>query len=187
MSVVLPDRDASGRPISRMAATINGWHYHSREFEISMSKLDGVKSYDASNALFADYTCQIYDTNGTEITLQANEGNAVRTRLVWSPSYDYEVLGGKLHQHTRPTTSVRMSAIAGPVDLGMGYCKAFVPSINLKYVDPAQEINSDGRASKFMALTTEGVPVPTNKFEINFYYNQGDTHEAAMIFEVFKA
>ena len=182
-----PSRDESNRHIIRTAATIAGWHYQAREFEICLSKLDGCKSFQADNTLYTDYSCKIYDSNDVEITLQANEGNAVRTQIVWSPAYDYEVLGGKVHHHTRPTNDVRMAVWGGPVDLGIAYCKPFIPSMNLKFIDPGQEINSDGRAAKHMNLTTEGVPVPTNKFEVNVYYTQGDTHEFTMVFEAFKA
>ncbi len=182
----IPPKDTSGRAIHRSAATINGWHYHAREFEISCSKLAGVQSYDEQNAAYTDFSVKIYDSQGAEITQQANEGNAVRTQLIWSPSTDYEILGGKLRQHTRPTADIRMSAVGGPVDLGFAYCKPFVPSMNLRYICPELGIETDGRASKYMALTIDGVPVPTNKFMVNVYYPQGNTHEFAMIFEVFK-
>ena len=80
-----------------------------------------------------------------------------------------------------------MGVCGGPVDLGHTYCKSFVPSMNLKFIQPELQMDTDGRASKYLAKTTTGVPVPTNKFELNFYYTQGDTHCFAIGFEIFKA
>lgn len=181
---VIKDRDPTGREIIRSAATIKGYHYQSREIEVDCSKLDGAKSYKWDHSLATDVSCKIYDSNGAEITDQANEGNAVRTQFIFSPNHDYEILGGNLRQSVRPANDVRVSAIGGAVDLGINYSKEFIPSINMKYVAPETILQSDGRASKFMALDTGGLA--TNKFEVNVYYTQGDTHSFVMSFELFK-
>lgn len=177
--------DESGREIVRTAATIKGWHYESREIEVQLSKIDGASSY-VGNVKQADISCKIYDINGSEITDIANEANAVRTQVIMSPQYDFEILGGKIHQSERPLVNIRMSVHAGPVQLGVAYCKYFVPSLNLKYINEALPMNTDGRASKYLKKDTTGVPVATNQFEVNFYYPQGSTHELGVIFETFR-
>ena len=60
-----------------------------------------------------------------------------------------------------------------------------VGSMNLKYVKPELGVETDGRASKMMRVLTEGVPVNTNKFEINLYYSAGYQFDFAMVFETF--
>ena len=183
----LPEKDYDGRHVIKMAVTAPGNHYQQREIEICLSKHNGCTSYDWDNNIQSDVTCKIFDSNGVEITDPANEANAVRTQYFFAPNHDYDILGGNIRQIVTPNADIRVSAIGGAVDLGINYSKVFIPSLNLKYVSPGNQLETDGRASKHMKLTTEGVPVTTNKFEVNIYYPQGNTHCFAMSFEIFKA
>ncbi len=188
---IIPDKDKSGRQVIRTAATEKGWSYSIPEIEITTSKLNGALQFDHEGNSTGHIICKIYDVNDAEITQQANEGNAVKTEIIWSPPTDHEILGGKLHMPSAPSVDVRMTVTGGMVDdigsdpVAAGFAKAFIPSMNLKYIKPELQMDTDGRASKFMALTTEGAPHPTNKFKITLRYPQGTVHEFGILFERF--
>lgn len=185
----IPKKDSSGRAIVRYAATIEGWHYQYVEVEICTSSIDnGAKSFNLDGTDNTEFTIKCYDSSDVELTTEATaNANAVKTVIIWAPQFDYEVLGGKLHIKDQATNDVRMHAMAGPVDLGAAYCKPFIPSMNLKYLVPGAEINTDGRASKLLNRVVEGVPVDANKFQITISHPQAEVYNFAMGFEIFRA
>lgn len=187
MGIRIPERDESGREITRNAVTEDGWSYQSREIEICTADHDnGAQSYNWDNSVYGFLTHKMYDSGGVEITDPINNINAVRTQVTWSPNHDYELMGGKIRQGLAPSQDIRLSAVAGATDLGAAGIKEFVPSLNLKHVGINNTLITDGRASKMLFLSTDGVPVPTNKMEINVYYPAGIQHSFILSIELFK-
>ena len=168
----IPKKDSSGRAIVRYAATVEGWHYQYVEVEIKTSSIDdGANSFNLDGTDNTDFTVKCYDSSDVELTTEVSANlDSVKSVITWSPDFDYEVLGGKLHINNACISDIRMHVMAGPVSLGAAYCKPFVPSMNLKYLVPGSEINTDGRASKLLNKVVPGVPADANKFEITLTY-----------------
>jgi hypothetical protein len=100
--------DSDGRVLTRSVAAKSGWTYFSLPIEVTTSKLNSVyvKKFDGTDRTGVTY--KIYDVNNVEITDAQNEVNAVKTVVDFEPTYDYEVIGGQIQQHTQPTTPIRV-------------------------------------------------------------------------------
>lgn len=171
--------------ITRPKAAKAGWTYFLNPVEFTTSKLDSVhsKKHDGNNRSNATY--KIYDANDVEITAVENESNAVKTVVDYEPTHDYEIIGGQLQQHTKPATNIRLWVVGVPdVPENYGGSKEMVGGVNLKFIDPTDKVNADGRVSKYMAYSST---YHTNKLRLILKHNPGIQHEVMMIFEMFKA
>lgn len=181
----LESLDADGVQVLRPKAAKAGWTYFMCPIEFTTAKLSSVycKKHDDTNRAITTY--KIYDSNGAEITAVENEGNAVKTVVDVEPTYDYEVIGGQLQQHTKPTTPVRLWVVGVPdVPENSGGTKEMVGGVNLKFIDPTDKVHADGRVSKYM---TYNATYHTNKLRLIFRHDAGVQHEVMMVLEMFKA
>jgi len=89
--------DDAKTPITRPGACKPGRKYEARYFTFKSSDLDSLvcKKVDNSTS-WTDIGLKLFDAVGDEITLEANEGNAVRTEITFGGAVTYEVIGGHL-------------------------------------------------------------------------------------------
>lgn len=182
--------DTDGRQITKVAATKKGWRYLAHPIEIETSKLDSIYEQDWTLADRDMCTVKYYDTNNTELTAGTQielDDNCVKTVINFKPSFDLDIIGGNIHQHTTPTENIRLWVTAGATELGALGVKEFVGGINLKYITPGSEINTDGRASARLYKDTEGVPYQTNQMQFIITHPVGVQHELLIVVEYFRA
>lgn len=188
----LEPRDSSGRYLTRIATTIEGWHYQPHAIEFTTAKYGGFynKKIDSSD-FFTEtdlgfVTMKIYDSNNSEITSSQNEGNAVKTVIDWMPLHDYEVIGALYYQQNEPTQDIRLWVFGVPdVPAAYGGSIPFVQGgINLKHVGTGHGFSSDGRSSKYM---TYNATTKTNKFRIILKHPTGVQHTGMIAWEIYKA
>lgn len=180
----MPERDDSGRAIMRVAATVKGWHYYAIFFEYKTSDGTLVCEDEDGNDLSSMFSVKRFDINGNETTTKAD---VCVDQITMKETVDFEVMAGKLFQVTKPTDNIRLHVSGGMFDPNdnpvAGYVKTFVRNMNLKFVE---ELNTDGRASKFMKHTTEGAPYPTNVFQFRLRHDAGVEHEICIGFEEYQ-
>lgn len=184
--------DDDGRQIQKLAATYKGWRYLAHPIEITTSKLDGLFSKDWQMNHRSCVKVKFFDANGTELTGNTQtelDNNCTRTEVTFQPSYDYDIIGGNVHQDISPTVDIRLWVIAGATDLRdlPGTITEFIGGLNLKYINEGDHIETDGRASARLNLTSEGVPVPTNKMQYIIEHPTGHQHGLMIVFEYFRA
>lgn len=185
-------RDSSGRYLTRLATTIEGWHYQPHSIEFTTAKYGAVynKKIDTSD-FFTESdlgftTIKIYDSNNAEITSSANEANAVKTVIDWMPTHDYEIIGALYYQQIEPTNDIRLWVFGAPdVSSSYGGSIPFVQGgINLKHVGTGNGFSSDGRSSKYMAYNAT---YKTSKFRILLKHQAGLQHTGQIAWEIYKA
>jgi hypothetical protein len=186
------DSDQDGRSIQRAAATYKGWRYLAHPIEVTTSKLNGCYSSNWEGIARTDCTIKYYNDQDVELTAgtQAElDTDCVKTVITLAPSHDYDIIGGNIHQHTTPTQDVRIWVIAGATDLAYlpGTVTEFVGGLNFKYITEGSSIETDGRASARLNLTTTGVPVPTNKMQYIFRHPVGFQHDLMIVVEYFRS
>lgn len=199
--------DSEGRQISRQAYGKKGWTYLAHPIEFTTSKENGTYAKDFNNNDRNDFYCKFYDSNNNEIvdagsygSLQEHLDNkCVETRVTLKPAYDFEIISGKMDVHTTPTSNVRMWVVGGiiddttgkpweyPASSGVFHVKEFAGGINFKYVTPDKEIETDGRASKFMSQNKTGVPFQTNQFQFIIRHDAGVKQDMMLTMEYFRA
>lgn len=188
----LEPRDSSGRYLTRIATTIEGWHYQPHAVSFTTSDYDGIFNKTLSESDFfteSDLgfaTIKLYDSNNTLITSGANESNAVKTVVDWMPTHDYEIVGAKYFQNSIPTNDIYLWIIGVP-DLGHAYGGSIFfgqGGINLKHVGSGNGLDTDGRSSKYM---TYNATYKTNKFRLVIKHPAGVQHTGMVIWETYKA
>lgn len=194
--------DEEGRQVSRSAYGKKGWSYIAHPVEFSTSTLDSLFCSNWLGTDRGDCSLKFYKADGTEITsgVQADlDSDCVETKMTMALDYDFEVISGKIEQHTHPTTNVRMWVVGGVIDSttnkpweyptssGVYHAKEFAGGINLKFLGSDQEIETDGRAAKYMAKTTTNVPYQTNQFQFILKHDVGLKHDLMVILEYFRA
>jgi hypothetical protein len=178
-------KDPDGRLYSRPTAAKAGWVYFLCPIEFTTSKLNSIYCKKENDTSRTGVSYKIYDSNGTEITDSQNESNAVKTVVDFEPTHDYEIVGGQLQQHTKPTTNIRLWVIGVP-DIAENYggSKEMVGGVNLKFIDPTDKVHADGRVSKYM---TYNATYHTNKLRLVLKHDAGMQHEVMMILEMYRA
>ena len=180
--------DADGATVIRPKAAKKGWTYHMCGIEFETSVLNSIYHKDVNGNDLNETTYKLYDSNDNEITVQATaDTDCVKTVIEFEPTYDYEIIGGtiKYIDSTNPlNTDFRVWVIAVP-DLtpAQGGSKVMVESVNLQYVDPANGVEADGRASKLMAYDAT---YHTNKLQITVKHPAGGKEKFMLALELFR-
>lgn len=198
-NIPLNEIDEEGRQINRTAYGKKGWTYLAHPIEFTTSKLSSVFSKNWKQIDRSDYTLKFYDINGTELTTQTSiDSSCVETRLTLSPDYDYEIISGTVDIHTSTTSDIRMWVVGGVIDnttnypweypasSGIYHVKEFAGGVNFKFIEVSQKLETDGRASKFMAKTKEGIPYNANQFQIIMTHPAGVQHDFVLTLEYFR-
>ena len=183
--------DTDGRQIIRSAKTYKGWRYLAHYMTMTTCKLETPTdpSWDGTDSGFL--SVKYYDATNTELvagTQAELDASCVKTVLTFAPSYDIDVIGGKIFQRITPTEDINLWVIAGATDLAFvpGTVKEFVRNINLRDIT-SNMLKTDGRASARMNVTTDGVPVPTNKMQFIITHPVGHQHVFSSIIEYYRA
>lgn len=184
----LNDKDIDSRNIVRIAAANKGAAYKAHFFEFETSKLASLYCKDWEDVSDPDITIKFYNSSNVELTTQASlDTDCVKTVITFAPGYDYEVISGSIHTVTQTTNDIRLWLVGGALELGAAGTKEFVRGLNLKFISADEMIETDGRASKWMATTTTGVPYNTNQLQVIVRNDiAGDKHKIMMAFEYFK-
>lgn len=181
----LAQNDLDGAIIIRPKAAKAGWTYSLLPVEFLTSKLNSVISKKHDNTDRSGVTYKIYDGDNVEITTTENEINAVKTVVDFEPSFDYELIGGQIQQFVKPDSDIRLWVVGVPdVSEAYGGTKEMVGGVNLKFIDPTDKIQADGRASKYMSYNAT---YHTNKLRIIIRHNAGIQHNLMLVLELFKA
>lgn len=119
-----------------------------------------------------DFTAKFYNASDVEVS----SGSLLCTKTVidYRPSSDYEIIGGKLNMIAPATLPCTLWVIGGCIDLAATVPSAvseFIRNLDLRYILSRQE--TDGRASKFLSYSTEGVPYPTNSLRFIIKHSVG--------------
>lgn len=176
--------DVDGAPIARIKASKKGWVFALTPVEATTAKLNSLTSTTVDGSNRSGLTYKIYDSENNEITDSEGESDCVKTVITWEPPYDYEIIGGQLQQKEKPTTNIRFWTIAVPdIPAAYGGSKEMVGGINLKYLDPADKINADGRVSKLMSYSAT---YHTNKLQFTLKHDAGIQHDFMLVLEIFR-
>lgn len=188
----LKEIDDDGRQIIKYATTYKGWRYLAHVIEVETACITGVYSQDWTGSSRGDYSLNFYDDQDVELatgTQAELDTQCVKTVVTFAPTYDYDIIGGNIHQQASPTEDLRLWVIAGATDLSHlpDTVKEFVGGLNMKFMGADEQITTDGRASARLNVATEGVPVPTNKMQYIFRHTAGFKHKIMIVLEYFRA
>lgn len=186
-------KDPSGRSLTRVAAAEAGSTYLAHPIEVTTSKIGGCFSEFHTGTSRSDFSFRFYDINNVELvagTQAELDASCVKTVVTFKPIHDYEIMGGNIHQHTTPSTNIRIWVIGGmftPSDIPIaGYNQEFIGGLNLKYIGDQESIQTDGRASKYMKHTTTGAPYPTNMLQYIIKHDAGVQSDIMIVTEYFR-
>ena len=177
--------DADGSNLTRTKATKKGWTYHLCGIEFETSVLGSIYHKDVDGTDLGETTIKFYDNVDTEITTQGTaDTDCVKTVLEFEPTYDYEIIGGTIKTEDAVTSDYRVWVIAVP-DLtpAQGGTKVMVENINLKFVDPNNGVEADGRASKLM---TYDATYHTNKLQVTVKHPTGGKKKILLALELYR-
>lgn len=187
--------DSDKRQVVKFAATYKGWRYIAHPIEVETSKVNGLYSKDWTDNDRNDVILQFYKADGSELTKSQGEtdsefqirldSDCIKTLLTFSPSYDFDIVGGNVHQVVHPSTDVRLWVVAGATDVGA--VTEFVGGLNMHFMGADEQITTDGRASARLNFTTPQVPVPTNKMQYIIRHGAGIRHKIMIVVEYFRA
>lgn len=177
--------DIDGTPVARVKATKKGWIYGMIPVEFQTAKLNSLDSKLVDGTTRSGFTYKIYDANDTEITTVLGEINAVKTVIDFEPTYDYEIIGGQMQQLSKPATDIHVWVIAAPdIPANYGGSKEMVGGVDLKFLDPADKLNADGRVSKLIPYD----PVyHSGKLRLVLKHDAGVQHALLLVLEIFRA
>lgn len=179
-------KDADGSVIIRPKAAKAGWTYHLTAPEFCTSKIDSLYHKDITGTDLNQCTVKYYDASNVELTTQGTcDTDCVKTVFSFEPPFDYEIIGGTVKTVGAVSIDVRCWVIAVPdVPAIYGGSKVMVQNVNLKFIDPNNGIEADGRASKYMTYSATN---HTNKLQLTLKHPVGHKEDIMMAFEIYKA
>ena len=178
--------DADGSALTRPKAAKRGWTYHLCGVEFETSVLGSIYHKDVDGVDLGDTTIKFYNNADTEITTQGTaDTDCVKTVIEFEPTYDYEIIGGTIKTEAEVTSDYRVWVIAVP-DLtpAQGGTKVMVENINLKFIDPNNGVEADGRVSKLM---THDATYHTNKLQVVVKHPAGGKKKILLALELFRS
>jgi hypothetical protein len=178
--------DIDGATISRPKAAKAGWTYHLTAPEFSTSTIDSLYHKDVAGTDLNQCTVKYYDASNTELTTQGScDTDCIKTVFSFEPQFDYEIIGGTIKTVGAVSVDVRCWVVAVPdIPAAYGGSKVMVQGVNLKFIDPNNGIEADGRASKFM---TYSPTLHTSKIQLIIKHPAGHKEGIMMAFEIYKA
>lgn len=179
-------RDSEGAYLQRTKAASSGWTYHMTAPEFLTSVIGSAYHKDVNGNDLNEISIKFYDDSNVELTTQgACDTDCVKTVVSFEPTWDYEIIGGTIKTANDVTENVRIWIVAVPdVPAQYGGSKIMVQGVNLKFVDPNNGIEANGRASKYMAYSAT---YHTNKIQLIIKHPAGHKEAMMIAFEVFKA
>ena len=179
-------RDSDGALISRPKAAQVGWTYHLTAPEFATSTVSSLYHKNVTGSDLNECVVKYYDASDVELTTQGScDTDCVKTVFHFEPTWNYEIIGGTLKTVSAVTENVRCWVIAVPdVAAAYGGSKVMVQGVNLKFIDPNNGIEADGRVTKFM---TYSATYHTNKIQLIVKHPAGHKEDLMMAFELYRA
>lgn len=173
--------DGSGRQVVKTAAAQVGATYLANMCKITTGLSISSLKWDGSAG---DYSVKFY--NASDVEVSSGDVNCVTTIVTMEPTYDYEIISGKVHVAEKSTEDVELWVLGGCTDLKHlpGTVAEMVRGINFKYVQSS--VISDGRSSKYMSYSTAGIPYPTNKLQFIIKHPAGHQYSMLVAVEMFR-
>lgn len=177
--------DTDQSMIVRVKAAKAGWTYHLCGVELETSVLSSIYHKDADGNDYNEATIKFYDSDDVELTVQGDlDTDCVKTVIDFEPTYDYEIIGGTVKSDVAITTDYRIWVVAVPdLTVAQGGSKVMVDNINLRYIDPNNGVEADGRASKYM---TYDATYHTNKLRLVIKHPAGGKEKIMIAYEMYK-
>ena len=177
--------DTDNALIIRLKAAQAGWTYHLTAPEFTTSTVASLYHKNAAGTDLNECVVKYYDANDVELTTQGScDTDCVKTVFYFEPTWNYEIIGGTLKTVSTVSENVRCWVIAVPdVPAIYGGSKVMVQGVNLKFIDPNNGIEADGRATKFM---TYNATYHTNKIQLIIKHPAGHKEDLMMAFEVYR-
>jgi hypothetical protein len=173
-----PPTAPDGRPDMRVTTAKRTTSFKLRTFCFYSAELvSGFHNVNpVTDAPYGDVTVKLYDAAGVEITTEADEVNAVKSVIDWTPTYDYEIIGGYVDLPSSIKDGITdqwyLSAIGVPHYPPQYFGSIdFINEVNLEAVT-TQRVVSDGRAIQFMSYNYGGMP-NTNTLRFILKYPAG--------------
>lgn len=177
----LAQLDAEGAETQRLKVARPGSAYLMLPIEIETSTLSGLVAEDYSGNTRNFIVHKFYDTNNVEITDPQNENSIVKLVLDIEAPYDIEVIGGFVHQGTRPSSPLRVFSIIAPdIPTNYGGSIEMVGGVNLQFID---SVKVDGRAAKPLKYSSQ---YHSNKIRFIFKHSAGLKHKLMITLEYFR-
>lgn len=176
----IPERDASGRELTRIAATQSGWSFEALNVCLETSVLNSVSCDDHTGTQIPITTLKFYDNADVELTNQPNiDASCVKTVMTIQIPFDVDLIGGMVYQNALPASSLKLWVV---VAQGLpGGDKRMVTALDMYHVP---QIVYDGKA----ALRVVHDPVyNSNTFTCTFKHATALKHKLMIAFEYFKA
>lgn len=179
-------KDADGAVISRTKAAKAGWTYHLTAPEFTTSTIGSLYHKDVDGNDLNQATVKFYNAANTELTTQGScDTDCVKTVLDFEPPFDFEIIGGTVKSADTITEDVRLWVIAVPdIPAEYGGSKVMVQGINLKFVEPNNGVEADGRVSKYMAYSAT---YHSNKLSLVIKHPAGHKVDLMIAYEIYKA
>jgi len=177
--------DTDNSPIVRLKAAQTGWTYHLTAPEFITSTIASLHHKNVAGDDLNECVVKYYDTNDVELTTQGScDTDCVKTVFHFEPTWNYEIIGGTLKTISAVAENVRCWVIAVPdVPAIYGGSKVMIQGVNLKFIDPNNGIEADGRVTKFMAYNAT---YHTNKIQLIIKHPAGHKEDLMMAFEVYR-
>lgn len=174
--------DAEGAVTSRSKAAKAGWKAQFQTVRISTSTTNGYynKNKNGGDLGFCTYT--MYDAQNQITT---DEASCVKTILTWEPTFNMELVGGRLFQKHSPTSDIWLYVTAAahiPANYG-GSIEFLQGGMNLQDIPESGEVDFDGRVAKYIPYDTV---YHSGRFEILLKHDAGVKHSFSLVFELFK-
>lgn len=195
--VVIPERDADGVHLSTQKITKAGWQYQLRSFQVTTCQLlEGYLEREADGSDPGFFTMKWFDNTDTELIQGGAESDVdfqarldtdcEKTQLDWTPTFDYQLLGGQLRQAAAPSSSIILWVIGVPdYTPAQGGTKIFIYNLDLKFMPSTSVVEANGRTPKELLYND---PIPgTNKLRYQFVADSlGMQHTIQISMELFK-
>lgn len=177
--------DLEGSPIYRSKAAKSGWTYNLNGVEFETSVLSSIYHKDFEGNDQSEATIKFYNSSDVELTVQGDlDTDCVKTVLDFEPLYDYEIIGGTIKSDLSITDDYRVWVVAVPdLTVLQGGSKVMVNNINLRYIDPDNGVEADGRVSKYM---TYNATYHTNKIRLIIKHPAGGKEKIMIAYEMYK-
>ena len=185
--------DDDGATVIRLKAAKKGATYHLHYLCFETSGQNSLKETDYTGASlnfstisFFKYTLDM-DGNPTNTLESCMEDMAEVTQVDFVPTHDYEIIGGEVRVYEKPIQDTFLYVIGAP-DLPVPFgSKIMVQNCNLKFYGKGEPVKADGKVSKGMRYTNEGIPDGYgNKLRFYVRHHRGTNLELQARIEMFK-
>jgi hypothetical protein len=195
--------DSDNSPIVKPKTTKTGWHYEPRAISFTTSKHGTLHNRKGNNAGvgqgtdYGDATLKFWDSSDDELTQGAEESdedfqtrlnsNCVKTTIDWWPTYDMDIIGGKMLILNGPSAvgqAYLWCVMASDIPEGSGGNVPFVAGgIDLAFVTSVNLFGIDGRGTKTFLYDSQ---YASNKLRCIIQHTAGLKIDLLKLYEHFK-